>query len=941
MAELLSNPGFETGDFTNWDLVNRYATVSFTVDTEHKHSGSYAMKWQRPASGAHWEEQVRQDVSLTVGEWYTISFWVYCENTLDETGFWVSGSEPWWKRTPPFRLLRNDESVRYDSGNKLDIDSDGWHQHKINFQALDTNETIVFSTGAANTPTAEVWLDDISVQPMDFGQKVNNLDLPYKGSNFGNPWGNVHKQWREDYASYGINDFHSTVHCIKDANIRFMRWWASLDCLIDDWDVDDGYTEAASMNTQAVANVNAVLDMFDDHDMLIYLMMSYKQELAPHPQIFGMFREEAVDGNHPTMAANYLNAYADWVDLFKHHSCIWGWDYQNEAFDALGNTGRDDHVVRDFLADVYKTVKTHDPNRYVSIAASSNPSFANLGDYVPPWNPTYVSYENTNVQRVQDFRHLHTSVCDAGPLYTLWFPESIDTPYGDGKTYILSKDTALFETGHLDAAWTQEYIIGEFSDFFDDIEGHGYQHCSIWTFSYDTEQIVERSGSPGSYVYTLTEFGEWIGDQKNEGLLSGNSTGTSSTTGTLGKTTTTLRATVSAGSSSALVLRLGTPIVRTPGVADDPIGRETYGQKNAYADYKVVMVDNISGNELAEMVYFSELKFKWGLNQVGDFSFVLPLRDFNANPEIVRPLVRKARVYRNGNIIFEGDVYTVNVGNMDGAPTVTVAGNGYLRRLDYRMTTNKTYTNRWSWYILYDQLRSINAVQDTGMKMTSATFEETYKRTIEVEKDKPFTELLEEVAAADQAVYFVGINGYLWYWTERFSTTRDELNFEYGANIENPELELDGTQMCNFAHVYGGESGGSPVIRTGRNENSINEWGLFERTESFTDHTETAYLDAQKARLLADYRDPIENYKFMLIPERAPEYNAFKLGDRCQLKINRGYFKVNRLVRIIGYEFDVQPGGLEKINVLTTVPSTISRRTRDTIRRLTKLEKKG
>jgi hypothetical protein len=368
---------------------------------------------------------------------------------------------------------------------------------------------------------------------------------------------------------------------------------------------------------------------------------------------------------------------------------------------------------------------------------------------------------------------------------------------------------------------------------------------------------------------------------------------------------------------------------------------EVYEQQNAYADYKVVIVDPVSGDELAEMVYFSELKFKWGLNQVGDFSFVLPLRDFNANPQMVAPLTRVARVYRNGNRIFEGDIWTIAVGNMEGAPTVTVNGNGYLRRLDYRLTKEVSYSSRYSWYILYDQLRKINALYDTGIKMTSNTIEETYQRTVDVEKDKPFSELLEEVAAADQAVYYVGMNGYLWYWNEAYSTTRDELVFEYGSNIENPELEIDASQMCNNAVVYGGESGGSPVIKTGRDEDSVGEYGMFERVESFTDHTESAYLTAQKNRLLADYAKPIENYKFMLVPERSPEFNAFRLGDRVQLKINRGYFKVNRLCRVMGYEFDVEPGGLEKINVLTTVPSTISRTTRDTIRRLTKLEKKG
>jgi hypothetical protein len=230
--------------------------------------------------------------------------------------------------------------------------------------------------------------------------------------------------------------------------------------------------------------------------------------------------------------------------------------------------------------------------------------------------------------------------------------------------------------------------------------------------------------------------------------------------------------------------------------------------------------------------------------------------------------------------------------------------------------------------------------------MTSDTFEETYKRTMDVAANKPFTELLEEVAEADEAVYYVGSNKYLWYWTERFSETRENLVFEYGANIETPELEVDATQMCNVAHVYGGEpeegepGAGKPVVVTGSDEPSINKWGMYEKQVSFTDFTDTGFLTAQRDRALADYKNPIENYKFMLVPERA-DFGEFALGDRVKLKINRGWFKVNRLCRVMGYEIKVEPGGLEKINVLTTVPSTLGRSTRDTIRRVAKLERKS
>ena len=517
-GNFIQNSGFEN-QLNNWSHTNippkdGIENTSFSIDSSQKHDGNYSLRWNR-VSNSHWEESISQTISgFEVGQWYQINFWVYSPDDMPYGSDEYGSENFWYGRTPNFRILKTDNSIHWSRG--IQINGNQWHKQGINFIAHESTMTFLFSSAAALTPEVTVYIDDINVEKMDYTKPPqNDLGIDFKGGNSSALIGNVHTQWRE---GFDLEDCTRQFEIMRQGDIKIIRLWAALDSLIDNWDPVNGYTSSSSLNQEAVNNLRATLDMIDEKGMKVYLMIGYKQDDSPgDSRPWGFFRKEALDGNHQTMRDNYINVYRDWVNAIKDKPAIWGYDMLNEAFDAFGNTDKNHHYLRDFLADIYKTIKIEDSSRYVGVSIEfGTTQYPNVGDYVPPWNPDYVGYDGTNIQRVCDFHDIHTAIYDKNPptFYARWHPDSIDSTYPwypGSQLWIFSKPMLLMETGGIPANSTSEYIISQISGIYRQAAAHGYQHINFWSYN-DYVNVINKTGSSRPYTYELTPVSEWIRD---------------------------------------------------------------------------------------------------------------------------------------------------------------------------------------------------------------------------------------------------------------------------------------------------------------------------------------------------------------------------------------------------------------------------------------------
>ena len=177
---------------------------------------------------------------------------------------------------------------------------------------------------------------------------------------------------------------------------KFHRVWVSLDQLFARWDASAGYR---GFDRAALANAREMLRIFAKAGMQIDLVLFVQPE---GPGLNG-FHFEALDGNHPTMRANYLKAVRDFllrvaadplaaqaIAVVDLHNEVY---FQTEAH--LANEVRwngsicstsclDTNVILPWVRDLYKTAKAAAP-RFVYTASDTSRLLASPG----AWQPMY------------------------------------------------------------------------------------------------------------------------------------------------------------------------------------------------------------------------------------------------------------------------------------------------------------------------------------------------------------------------------------------------------------------------------------------------------------------------------------------------------------------------------------------------------------------------
>jgi protein with PEP-CTERM/exosortase system signal len=154
-ANLITNPGFETGDFTGWSTVG--GLVLGTAFGVSPHSGSFQAEL---LSG-----NINQSVATTAGASYTIDFFLALANASPANSFSVM----WGGVTVPGSVLTNQSAF-------------GYTEYTFNVTALTASTELFFQFDG---PNAAWLLDDISVNPAGVGVPDGGTTVMLLGMAFG------------------------------------------------------------------------------------------------------------------------------------------------------------------------------------------------------------------------------------------------------------------------------------------------------------------------------------------------------------------------------------------------------------------------------------------------------------------------------------------------------------------------------------------------------------------------------------------------------------------------------------------------------------------------------------------------------------------------------------------------------------------------------------
>jgi hypothetical protein len=162
-SNIVLNPGFETGDFTNWTNTNGNWEVETSSGGVVPHSGTYyadtgcvgAPCLTTGADGAFFF----QDLPTTIGDTYTISFWYDLGNTTctdecvgegpsDDPNDTFAELEATWGATTIFNVIADD------------VPDQGWVNFTINAVATSTSTQLEFF---GRQDPAQLGVDDVCV----------------------------------------------------------------------------------------------------------------------------------------------------------------------------------------------------------------------------------------------------------------------------------------------------------------------------------------------------------------------------------------------------------------------------------------------------------------------------------------------------------------------------------------------------------------------------------------------------------------------------------------------------------------------------------------------------------------------------------------------------------------------------------------------------------
>jgi len=188
---------------------------------------------------------------------------------------------------------------------------------------------------------------------------------------------------------------------------------------------------------------------------------------------------------------------------------------------------------------------------------------------------------------------------------------------------------------------------------------------------------------------------------------------------------------------------------------------------------------------------------------------------------------------------------------------------------------------------------SYQQTKNTYLGISQGALESSYNITYTIPAYKPVKEAIEEISQLKSGIDFsinVSIDSNnlmtrifnVYYPVQGINNTA--LNFTYPGNIIKFSRARDGKSMMNVLYTRGQGTGQTQPVTTSFNGNSIQQFGLFEATEDYSDIQDVPTLQSLGDENIRVQNNPLDTPDFTIEGNDQPQIGSFGLGDTILLK---------------------------------------------------------
>lgn len=174
-TNLVTNSGFETGNFSGWTTTTAATGSSFGVGTTDPHTGSYSAWFADPTVGKY--DSISQSISTLPSETFQLTFWL-AVNTASISPLVKTGVAAPLDAPPPtsiddFQVLWNGDVIGDFSTSKVTQ----YSEYTMSLPAAGALGASTELTFQAYNSGLGTYLDDISLTPLDATPEPRTLCL--------------------------------------------------------------------------------------------------------------------------------------------------------------------------------------------------------------------------------------------------------------------------------------------------------------------------------------------------------------------------------------------------------------------------------------------------------------------------------------------------------------------------------------------------------------------------------------------------------------------------------------------------------------------------------------------------------------------------------------------------------------------------------------------